>query len=104
MKHIWKWIVALVLLSGIALLSVLYAKEVQYTQRLEATNERQGVIIDSLLNRKMQCLDVELWVTDKSHNVIHGRYNKGTITMPQERRYVLVIDSASTWLRYDETK
>jgi hypothetical protein len=30
-----------------------------------------------------------------SRNVIYGRYNRGTITMPQERRYILEVDSST---------
>jgi len=40
-------------------------------------------------------MDVDLYVTDKSVNKIYGRYNKGTITMPQERKYILEVDSVN---------
>lgn len=55
--------------------------------------DEQTKIIDSLLNRRMKVVDVELYVTDKSKNIIYGRYNKGSIIMPQVRKYILDIDS-----------
>lgn len=54
---------------------------------------RQGAVIDSLLQRREKFIDVQLYVTDKSNNKIYGRYNKGTIAMPQEKVYRLEIDS-----------
>lgn len=57
--------------------------------------KEQSVIIDSLLKRRMTVFDVQLHVTDKSVNKIYGRYNKGTISMPQERKYILEVDSVS---------
>jgi hypothetical protein len=65
----------------------------QHVKTLKAQVREQSAIIDSLLMRRMTVFDVQLNVTDKSRNVIHGRYNKGTINMPQERTYTLEIDS-----------
>lgn len=56
---------------------------------------RQGAVIDSLLQRREKFIDVQLYVTDKSSNKIYGRYNKGTIAMPQEKVYRLEIDSTN---------
>lgn len=57
--------------------------------------KEQSAIIDSLLKRDLPLFDVQLYVTDKSVNKIYGRYNKGTISMPQERRYILEVDSVN---------
>lgn len=54
--------------------------------------------IDSLLKRD-KFIDVELNVTDKSHANIYGRYNKGTITLPNEKVYILKIDSTNVTMR-----
>lgn len=104
MKKIIMSVSIALLIVTVAVLSVMYARERHYCTSLEQCTERQGVVIDSLLNRRMCYVDVELWVTDRSKNVIYGRYNKGNITMPQERKYILVVDSASTKLRYEEKK
>lgn len=57
--------------------------------------KEQSAVIDSLLKRDLPLFDVQLYVTDKSVNKIYGRYNKGTISMPQERRYILEVDSVN---------
>lgn len=57
--------------------------------------KEQSAVIDSLLKRDQPLFDVQLYVTDKSVNKIYGRYNKGTISMPQERRYILEVDSVN---------
>ena len=57
--------------------------------------KEQSAVIDSLLKRDRPLFDVQLYVTDKSVNKIYGRYNKGTISMPQERRYILEVDSVN---------
>ena len=56
-------------------------------------------MIDSLLNRRMTVFDVQLHVTDKSRFAIYGRYNKGTINVPNERRYELTIDSTNVSMK-----
>jgi hypothetical protein len=84
-----------VLITVIATLSVLYAESRKHVVTLKAQVKEQSAIIDSLLSRRMTVFDVKLNVTDKSRNVVHGRYNKGTINMPQERTYKLEIDSVS---------
>lgn len=102
MKRIVKAVIITLLVVGAVTLAVMYVRERKLSTLLEQQIEHQGVVIDSLLNRRMQYVDVELWVTDKSKNVIYGRYNKGNITMPQERRYILVIDSVNSKIMYDK--
>lgn len=84
-----------VLGAAIITMSSLYVESHQHVKTLKVQVKQQGVIIDSLLTRRMTVFDVQLSVTDKSRNVINGRYNKGSITMPQERLYKLSIDSSS---------
>ncbi len=57
------------------------------------------LVIDSLLNCQMSVVDVKLNVTDQSKSTVYGRYNKGSTFMPQERKYILEIDSSSVYLR-----
>lgn len=59
----------------------------------------QSRVIDSLLTIRHNLIDVELNVTDKSVAKIYGRYNTGTISMPHERVYKLVIDSSNVKIR-----
>lgn len=61
--------------------------------------QEQSRVIDSLLTIRRNYIDVQLNVTDKSSSKIYGRYNKGTITMPSERTYKLVIDSVQVKLK-----
>lgn len=95
MKTWLKIVIAALLCTGIAVMSVLYAESHKHVKTLKAQVTEQSAIIDSLLKRRMTLMDVELYVTDKSRNVIYGRYNKGTITMPQERKYILEVDSVN---------
>ena len=57
--------------------------------------QSQKNIIDDLIKRKTYAFDVKLSVTDRSTNKIYGRYNKGTIQMPNLKEYVLKIDSTN---------
>ena len=95
MKTWLKILIAAVLASAVCVMSVLYAESHKHVKTLKAQVTEQSAIIDSLLKRRMTLLDVELYVTDKSVNKIYGRYNKGTITMPQERKYILEVDSVN---------
>ncbi|MDR1627648.1 MAG: hypothetical protein LBR79_02600 [Oscillospiraceae bacterium] len=79
------------LAAAIITLSGLYFESCKHVSSLKFQVKEQTHIIDSLLARRMTLFDVKLQVTDK--NIIHGRYNKGTINMPQERTYTLSIDS-----------
>ena len=69
--------------------------EGSHRQSLARQVKEQSVVIDSLLKRDQPLFDVDLYVTDKSRNTIYGRYNRGTINMPQERRYILEVDSVN---------
>lgn len=54
----------------------------------------QQVTIDSLLTIDRTKVEIQLFVTDKSVNKIYGRYNKGTIQMPNAKTYYLEYDSS----------
>ena len=95
MLKMWKWIVWIVLLAATAVASTAAALEGNHRRSLEKQVKEQSVVIDSLLNRNYPLLDVKLYVTDKSRNTIYGRYNKGYIAMPQERKYILEVDSVN---------
>jgi len=56
--------------------------------------KKQEMVIDSLLAIRRNSVAIQLYVTDKSVNKIYGRYNKGTIQMPNEKIYLLEIDSS----------
>ena len=93
MIKMWKWIVWVVLLAATAVASTAAALEGNHRRSLAKQVKEQSAVIDSLLSRDQPLLDVKLYVTDRSVNKIYGRYNKGTISMPQERRYILEVDS-----------
>lgn len=63
------------------------------TLKKQVSEQRQ--VIDSLLKRRMTVIDCSLHVTDKSRFAIYGRYNKGTINVPNDRTYTLQIDSTN---------
>jgi hypothetical protein len=88
-----KIMICAALAAAVITLSAMLGLSRQHVKTLQAQVREQSAIIDSLLMRRMTVFDVQLNVTDKSRNVIHGRYNKGTINMPQERTYTLEIDS-----------
>lgn len=79
--------------ATIAVLIVIATMQKRHLNSLEKQVEEQSIVIDSLLKRRMSVLDVKLNVTDKSRNIIYGRYNKGYIYQPQERVYRLEMDS-----------
>ena len=95
-KTIAKWIVWVVLAAATAVASTAAALEGNHRRSLEKQVKEQSVVIDS---RDQPLLDVKLYVTDKSRNTIYGRYNKGWISMPQERRYILEVDSVNMRVR-----
>jgi len=95
MKTWLKITIIAVLACAVAVMSTLYAESHKHVATLKKQVEEQSTVIDSLLKRRMNVMDVELFVTDRSRNVIYGRYNKGTITMPQERKYILEVDSVN---------
>lgn len=94
-----KWIIygAAILVTAVSL--TLGIAEGAHRRSLQKQLKEQSVIIDSLLCRPKALMDVQLYVTDRSVNKIYGRYNKGFITMPQERRYILEVDSTNVLIR-----
>ena len=95
----WIWIVWAVLAAATAVSTTTATLEGSHRRSLAKQVKEQSVVIDSLLARDLPLLDVKLYVTDRSVNKIYGRYNRGYINMPQERRYILVVDSANTTLK-----
>lgn len=93
MLKMWKWIVWVVLAAVTAVATTAGVLEGNHRRSLEKQVKEQSAVIDSLLSRDRPLLDVKLYVTDRSVNKIYGRYNKGNIAMPQERRYILEVDS-----------
>ena len=88
-------ILPLILAALAALAATAAFLEHSHRKSLQRQVAEQSAIIDSLLAKDRPLLDVQLHVTDRSRNVIYGRYNRGTITMPQERRYILEVDSST---------
>ena len=89
----WTWILMAVLAVITSLAITIATLEGAHRRSLAKQVKEQSAVIDSLLSRDQPLLDVKLYVTDKSVNKIYGRYNKGYIAMPQERRYILEVDS-----------
>lgn len=94
-----KWVVLAVLLAIIAVLSVSVAKDRKHIKALNYQVKEQSAIIDSLLNRQSVVFDVSLNVQDKTRLTVNGKGNSGTINVPQEKVYVLEIDSTNISLR-----
>lgn len=94
-----KWVILAVLLAVIAVLSVSVAKDRKHIKTLNYQVKEQSAIIDSLLNRQSVVFDVCLNVQDKTRLTINGKGNSGTINVPQEKVYVLEIDSTNISLR-----
>ena len=99
----WIWIILAGYFAGtittISVLSFQLKSRTEVCENLKERTEEQSRVIDSLLNRRMTVFDVQLHVTDKSHFAIYGRYNKGTINVPNERRYELTIDSTNVSMK-----
>lgn len=85
--------------AAITILSEKLKSKTEVCADLKQRTEEQSRVIDSLLNRRDKFIDVQLHVTDKSRFAIYGRYNKGTINVPNERRYMLTIDSTNVTMR-----
>jgi hypothetical protein len=83
----------------IAVLTTVCVGQTKHIKTLDKQVTEQSQVIDSLLKRRMTVFDCQLYVTDKSRSTIYGRYNRGTINMPQERTYTLVIDSTNINLK-----
>lgn len=95
----WIWVVWAVLAAATAVATTAASLEGNHRRSLAKQVKEQSAVIDSLLKRDQPLFDVDLYVTDKSVNKIYGRYNKGTISMPQERRYILEVDSTRVTVR-----
>lgn len=91
----WSWILMAVMAVVTALAVTVASLEGSHRRSLARQVKEQSAVIDSLLKRDQPLFDVDLYVTDKSRNTIYGRYNRGTINMPQERRYILEVDSVN---------
>lgn len=93
-----RWISITLLMSAMCFTAVL-ATALQGSRKHLATAlqqvEEQHRVIDSLLNRRMTYIDVQMHVTDRSTSKVYGRYNKGTITLETAKRYILEVDSTS---------
>lgn len=99
MKNWIKFTAASIAIAAIAILSVIAVGDKKTIKSQQERIEEQGKVIDSLLNRRTTFIDCHLVVTDKSKNIIYGRYNKGSISQPQERKYILEIDSTNIKIR-----
>ena len=55
---------------------------------------RQGVTIDSLLNRRMNVVDVSLNVADNSKLTVYGKKSEN-LTIPAAKTYLIKLDSVS---------
>lgn len=99
MKNWIKFTAASIAIAAIAILSVIAVGDKKTIKSQQDRIEEQGKVIDSLLNRRTTFIDCHLVVTDKSKNIIYGRYNKGNISQPQERKYILEIDSTNIKIR-----
>ena len=99
MKTWIKIIIYAIVAVAIATLTATTIGQARHIKSLKAQVEEQHVIIDSLLKRRMTVIDCQLHVTDKSRFAIYGRYNKGTINVPNDRTYTLQIDSMNITLK-----
>ena len=85
--------------ATITVLSHKLKSKTEICAELKQRTEEQSRVIDSLLNRRMTVFDVQLHVRDQSKFTIYGKYNKGTINVPNERRYELTIDSTNVSMK-----
>lgn len=96
------WIKAAIYIVIAAIIGILTTTVVLQGEHLKDCRKQvaeQGVIIDSLLKVKKTYFNVDLHVTDRSVSKVYGSHNKGSITMPSERTYKLVIDSVNVKMR-----
>ena len=99
MKTWIKTIVYAAIAVTITALSTTAALQGNHLRDARSQIKEQSVIIDSLLKVKKTYFNVDLHVTDKSVSKVYGSHNKGSITMPSERTYKLVIDSVNVKMR-----
>lgn len=81
--------------ATITVLSHKLKSKTEVCAELKHRTEEQSRVIDSLLNRRMTVFDVQMHVRDQSKFTIYGKYNKGTINVPNERTYTLEVDSVN---------
>ena len=95
----WIWIILAGYFAGtittISVLSFQLKSRTEVCTNLKERTAEQSRVIDSLLNRRLTVFDVQLHVQDKSKFAIYGSHNKGTINVPNERKYVLEVDSVN---------
>lgn len=102
MKKIIYYIIGILAAGAIVAITILSVALSATQKRCTTLNDRvkeQSKVIDSLLTKRDRFVDVELYVTDKSKSTIYGKYNKGNITMPQEKTYHLEIDSTNVTIK-----
>ena len=99
MKTWMKWALRAAAFCAIGILITAVGLQHKHVRSLQNHVKEQHMVIDSLLNRRMTVMDVQLYVTDKSKNTIYGRYNKGTITLETAKRYILEVDSTNVKIR-----
>lgn len=85
-----------VIITALATTAALQGKHLNDCRKQVSEQSR---VIDSLLTIKRTYFTASLYVTDKSVSKVYGSHNKGTISMPQERVYKLVIDSTNVKIR-----
>lgn len=83
----------------ISTLSVTTALQSRHLKDARNHVAEQSRVIDSLLTLERTYFDVQLNVTDKSVSKVFGSHNRGTITMPSQRTYRLVVDSTNVKMR-----
>ena len=100
MMKIWiKTIIYAVLVSTIISLSVLSAVQGRHLKDMRKQVAEQSVVIDSLLVLKRTVFEINMEVTDKSVFKVNGSHNKGSISVPSDRTYHLIIDSCNVKMR-----
>lgn len=95
----FKIAIVIVMALAIGISAALLSESRSHVRTLKKEVEQQSVIIDSLLSRRMSVMDIQLVVTDRSKVYVFGRKNSGTINVPQERTYRLLVDSTSVKLK-----
>lgn len=95
----FKIAIAVLMSLAVGISAALLSESRGHVRTLKKEIEHQNVIIDSLLARRMSVMDVQLDVTDKSKVYVFGRKNSGTINVPQQRTYKLLVDSTSVKLK-----
>ena len=95
MKTWIKTILYAVLSATIISLSILSSVQGRHLKDMRKQVAEQSVVIDSLLTIKRTVFEIDMKVTDKSVFKVNGSHNKGSISVPSDRTYHLVIDSCN---------